>query len=176
MTNIVNMWWCKRVISIVFKINICESKGFIMLFRLILETEFLNHDPNNGCLTQIANFRLLSKIRSMIIQFNFRHTYGRLSGYPRKHSCWINYAECITSHSRVVFIYTTVWDIHLRYILNCIHTYRDVSSDTNVRVERVLTTWYCRNPYLWHLELQRVKSSPRGLDQYQLCHILGQSS
>ena len=53
----------------------------------------------------------------------------------------------------------TVWDIHLRYILNCIHTYRDVSSDKNVRVEYVLTTWYCRDSYIshtWSYRGQRV--------------------
>ena len=46
-----------------------------------------------GWLTQISNFWLLFKIRSMIIHFN------RI----REDSCWINYAWCITSHSRVVF-------------------------------------------------------------------------
>ena len=70
---------CKRAISIVFKIYICESKWFIVLFRLILESEFLNREPNTGWLTQVSNFWLLSKIRSMIIHFIFRHTYGRLS-------------------------------------------------------------------------------------------------
>ena len=50
-----------------------------MLFRLILESEFLNREPNTGWLTQVSNFGLLFQIRSMIIHFNCRHTYGRLS-------------------------------------------------------------------------------------------------
>ena len=50
-----------------------------------------------------------------------------------------------------------MWDIHLRYILNCIHTYRDVSSHKNVRVECVLTTWYCRDiSHTWSYREQRV--------------------
>ena len=71
--------YCKRVISIVFKIYICESKWFIVLFRLISESEFLNREPNTGWLTRVYNFWLLFQIKSMIIHFNFRHTYGRLS-------------------------------------------------------------------------------------------------
>ena len=71
--------YCKRVISIIFKIHICESKWFIVLFRLILESEFLNLEPNTGWLTQLYNFWLLFQIKSMIIHFNCRHTYGRLS-------------------------------------------------------------------------------------------------
>ena len=70
---------CKGVISIVFQIYICESKWFIVLFRLISESEFLNREPNTGWLTQVSNFGLLFQIRSMIIHFNCRHTYGRLS-------------------------------------------------------------------------------------------------
>ena len=70
--------YCKRVISIVFKIYICKSKWFVLLFRLILESE-LNREPNTGWLTQVSNFWLLFKIRSMIIHFNFRHIYGQLS-------------------------------------------------------------------------------------------------
>ena len=71
--------YCKRVISIVFKIYICESKWFIVLFRLILESEFLNREPNTGWLTQVSNSWLLFQMKSMIIHFNCRHTYGRLS-------------------------------------------------------------------------------------------------
>ena len=71
--------YCKRVISIVFKIYICESKWFIVLFCLILEIEFLNREPNTGWLTQVSNFWLSFQIKSMIIHFNCRHTYGRLS-------------------------------------------------------------------------------------------------
>ena len=71
--------YCKRVISIVFKICICESKWFIVLVRLILESEFLNREPNTGWLTQVYNIWLLFQIKSMIIHLNFRHTYGRLS-------------------------------------------------------------------------------------------------
>ena len=70
--------YCKRVISIVFKIYICESKWFIVLFRLILESEFLNRKPTTGWLTQVSNFWLLFQIKSMIIHFNCRRTYGRL--------------------------------------------------------------------------------------------------
>ena len=95
--------YCKRVISIAFKTYICESKWFIVLFHLILETEFLNHEPNNGWLTQIANFRLISQIKSMIIQLNSRHTYGWLSGHLRTYSFWNNHAKFIPSHSRVLF-------------------------------------------------------------------------
>ena len=62
-----------------FKIYICESKWFIVLFRLILESEFLNREPNTGWLTQVSNFWLLFQIKSMIIHFNCRHTYGQLS-------------------------------------------------------------------------------------------------
>ena len=72
--------YCKRVISIVSKIYICESKWFIVLFHLILESEFLNREPNTGWLTQVSNFWSLFKIMSMVIHINFRHTYGRLSG------------------------------------------------------------------------------------------------
>ena len=71
--------YCKRVISIVFKIYICESKWFIVLFHRVLESEFLNHEPNTGWLNQVYTFWLLFQIRSMIIHFNLRHTYGRLS-------------------------------------------------------------------------------------------------
>ena len=73
------MLCCERVISIVFKIYICESKLIIVLFRLILESKFLNREPNTGWLTQVSNFWLLFQIKSMIIHFNCRHTYGRLS-------------------------------------------------------------------------------------------------
>ena len=50
---------CKGVISIVFQIYICESKWFIVLFRLILESEFLNREPNTGWLTQVSNFLVI---------------------------------------------------------------------------------------------------------------------
>ena len=53
-----------------------------MVYRVIpscIGKRFLNREPNTGWLTQVSNFWLLFKIRSMIIHFNFRHTYGRLS-------------------------------------------------------------------------------------------------
>ena len=53
-----------------------------MVYRVIPSyngSEFLNHEPNAGWLTQVSNFWLLFKIRSTIIDFNFRHTYVRLS-------------------------------------------------------------------------------------------------
>ena len=49
-----------------------------MLVRLILESEFLNREPIIGWLPQITNFGHYPKNNSMIIHFNFRHTYGWL--------------------------------------------------------------------------------------------------
>ena len=83
----------------------------------------------------------------MLIHFNFKHTYGRLS---EKIVAELIVSDVQRRTAEWCFIYTTVWDIHLRYILNCIHTYR---------VEYVLTTWYCRDSYIshtWSYRGQRV--------------------
>ena len=50
-----------------------RHRWFIVLFRLIWESE-----PNTGWLIQVSHVWLLSKIKSMIIHYNFRHTYSRL--------------------------------------------------------------------------------------------------